>query len=710
MPRSNQEALTQLVATVLAPILLLFGDVSLYLVWALAETSQLGPALLVLAASAVALLAAIRLQALATAAPPADAPAAADATPPALTTAPAQPLPPTAAGVSRAPTSVPAPPYPTSAGLAPGRPIAPPAPAATPPPARPALEPAPAPSAVAATSTSATAWALPFRLGLPRALPGAGVLAPPAGPSAPPGESDAVPAAPPTAVPLVRAYWFRALLVVLALVIPLAFRLVDLDDLPGELFGDIATIWESVDTVLKGKWPTTFEQSNGPLYGYVIAPIIALLGQQGFLPYKLASVIVGLLAIACTFLVVRELVGTDLALLASIVLSATSWHVIFSRLGNSQILAPTLVAGSLLLLVLGIKRQDFRLTVAGVFVASLSYYGYAPLLVLPGAYVLAAAFYVTRRQLAVLVALAGVLTLPFLFVILRQQDVFIAGSGYIGSKLLTDQNWVEKIAGNVWRSLLMYHGRGDEIFRVNSPGMSQLDIVSGIFLLVGIIYWLRRPQRHWLPLLLVPFVVLQLPANLVLNEAMPTPSASRSIGILPILAAVIAGGIWEAATRIRDARVLRPAFVVLIIGLICWLNWQRYFVAYAVTLPEQNSPYAKLMAAYVDTLPADATVVLSSCCWAQAGQPEPKGIMYVIKQPREIKIVERGRFSCAALNLPGPVDVIWDPHDDGPIPPPSCYPGAHVKIYSDARGQPVFKEFYIDRPAALTGPAPAATR
>jgi hypothetical protein len=356
--------------------------------------------------------------------------------------------------------------------------------------------------------------------------------------------------------------------------------------------------------------------------------------------------------------------------------------------------------------VLGIKRQDFRLMIAGVFVSSLSYYGYAPLLVLPGAYVLAAAFYVTRRQLAVLVALAGVLTLPFLLVIWRQADNFVAGTGYIGSKLLTDQNWVEKIAGNVWRSITMYHGRGDEIFRVNSPGMSQLDIVSGIFLIVGVVYWLRRPQRHWLPLLLVPFVVLQLPANLVLNEAMPTPSASRSIGILPIIAAVIAGGIWEVATRIREARVLRPAFVVLVIGLICWLNWGRYFDAYAATLPEQNSPYAKLMAAYIDTLPHEATVVLYSCCWAGAGQPEPKGIMYVIKQPREIKIVPRGLFSCSALDIPGPVDVIWDPRDDGTIPPPSCYPGAQVKVYSDARGQPVFKEFYIDRPAASGAASP----
>lgn len=663
MPSTNRDALYQLVSTALAPLLLVFGVVSLYLVWTLLETSLIAPALLVLGAAAAALLGAVELQAVVTGASPgtaggpeAEAPAA-----PADATVPSLPVPP----------------------LAPQAPMA-------------DTPPAPAPVAGDQPRVAAEAGALPFRLGLPRAQ-SPGPIAAPNTPGAPPAAAS-VPVDTAAALPrpAYRPPWFRVALAVLAIVTALAFRLVALDDLPGEVFGDIAIIYESVDPVLKGKWPTTFEQSNGPLYGYVIAPIIAVVGQQGFLSYKLASVIVGLLAILFTFLIVREIVGTDLALIASIVLSAASWHVIFSRLGNSQILAPTLVAGSLLLLVLGIKRQDFRLIVVGAVVSSLSYYGYAPLLVLPGAYVLTAAFYVRRRQLAVLVALAGLLTMPFLLVILRQQDVFVAGSGYIGSKLLTEQNFVQKIADNVWRSLLMFHVRGDGIFRVNSPGMPQLDLVSGIFLLVGVVYWLRQPQRRWLPLLLVPFIVLQAPANLVLNEAAPTPSASRSIGILPIVAVVIAGGIWEAATRIRETRFLRPAFVLVVVALICWLNWQRYFVAYASTLPEQNSPYGKIIASYLDTLPANATVVMYNCCWAEAGQPEPKGIQYVIKRPREITVIPPGQFSCAALNRPGPVDVIWSPNDDPQPPPPSCAPGAQVRVHIDARGRAVFREFYVD--------------
>ncbi|HZR99414.1 MAG TPA: glycosyltransferase family 39 protein [Chloroflexota bacterium] len=642
MPGTNREALSQLVSTILAPLLLVFGLASLTLVGALFEAGVILPAALVLVGAGAAVLAAVKLQAIAVG-EPADA-ARAEPAPPARGSPPPLDMLSEAAG----------------------------------PPATPVFR------------TTTTQPGAPL------------VSAAVAQPAAPPAAmTSAARAAPATlVVPRVRLTSFQALLAASAVVTALAFRLVALDDLPGELFGDIATIWESVDPILKGKWPTAFEQSNGPLYGYVIAPLIAVLGQQGFLPYKIASVVVGLLAIVFTFFIARELAGTDVALIAAIVLSASSWHVVFSRLGNSQILVPTLVAGSFLLLALGVKRNDFRLVVAGAAVSTLAYYGYAPMVVLPAAYVLAAAFYVNRQHLAGLVAATGVLTIPFLFVILRQRDVFVAGSGYIGSKLVGTENWPEKIASNVWHSLLMFHFQGDATFRVNSPGMPELDVVSGILLLIGVIYWLRRPQRRWLPLLVVPFVVLQLPANLVLNEAMPTPSSSRTIGILPILAIVIAGGLWEVALRIRDARVLRPAFILLVIGVICWLNWQRYFVAYAHTLPEQNSPYGKIIAAYLDTLPPEAAVVMYNCCWAEAGQPEPKGIQYVVKRPREIVVIAPGQFSCAPLNRAGPVEVIWSPRAPNPIPE-SCYPGAQVVVHYDARGQPVFKDSYI--PAGGTG-------
>jgi hypothetical protein len=226
-----------------------------------------------------------------------------------------------------------------------------------------------------------------------------------------------------------------------------------------------------------------------------------------------------------------------------------------------------------------------------------------------------------------------------------------------------------------------------------------------VLLLIGVIYWLRQPQRRWLPLLVVLFVVLQAPANLVLSEAAPTPSSSRTIGILPIVAIVIAGGLWEVASRIRDPRVLRPAFVLLTIAAICWLNWQRYFVSYVHALPEQNSAYGKIIAAYLDTLPPEAPVVMYNCCWAEAGQPEPKGIQYVIKRPRDIIVIAPGQFSCAPLQRPGPIEVIWSPRDPNPIPQ-SCYPAGQPMVHEDARGQPVFKDFYIPAGTTLGGATP----
>ena len=305
MPSTNRDALRQLVSVALAPLFLVFGVVSLYLVWALIQAGLGLPALLVLGMAGLALLAAVKLEATAAReAPDAAAPEADAALVPDATAVPMRPAPD-------------------------------------------AVQVSPAPDAV-------------------RVVPAQTVAAPAPRPVV-------------TTRPRVRLTWFRVALVLLAVAIPLVFRLVALDDLPGEVFGDIATIWESVDPVLKGKWPTTFEQSNGPLYGYVIAPMVAVFGQQGFLSYKLASVIVGLAAIVLTFFAVREMVGTDLALLASIVLSATSWHVIFgsaTRVCGAD-------AGRGQLAAAGARHQAAGVPPdpAGVALSTLSYYGYAPLLV-----------------------------------------------------------------------------------------------------------------------------------------------------------------------------------------------------------------------------------------------------------------------------------------------------------------------------------------
>ncbi len=77
----------------------------------------------------------------------------------------------------------------------------------------------------------------------------------------------------------------------------LGLRFYRLDTLQAEIFGDINIVWEYLDWILTGLWPTHFVMSAGPIYPYLITPLIALTGPSYF-GIKLASVVVSLGALA----------------------------------------------------------------------------------------------------------------------------------------------------------------------------------------------------------------------------------------------------------------------------------------------------------------------------------------------------------------------------------------------------------------------------
>src|SRR5215213_5121319 len=152
-------------------------------------------------------------------------------------------------------------------------------------------------------------------------------------------------------------------------------RLFQLDQLQNEIYGDIAIVYEYIADIQAGKWPTYFSLSAGPLYHYLIMPIIVLSGPTYF-GIKLASVVVSLGTLAATYALARRLIDDRFALLAVFIAGVSSWLLIFSRLGNSQILVPLLTTCALWL-VLRIA-QDGRTAdvVACAVVSALGLYVY----------------------------------------------------------------------------------------------------------------------------------------------------------------------------------------------------------------------------------------------------------------------------------------------------------------------------------------------
>ncbi len=369
----------------------------------------------------------------------------------------------------------------------------------------------------------------------------------------------------------------------------------------------------------------------------------------------------------------------------------------FSRLGNSQILGPVITLGCLYCLVVGIKRHSLTWSAAGLVVASLGYYLYPETFVLPVSYILCVIFYLPRKQWLTLLSLAVLLTVPFLSIVTHQTDLFLTSSGYIGSKLTSSSDAIQKIMRNIAASVLMFHIRGDAEFRSNPPNMPQLDSISGLLFLLGAVYWSRRSRRHWLPLIVIPFVLLLVPANLVLDEAQPTPSASRTLAIVPLVMLVVAGGLCFVAEKLARWPWLQKSVLASVLAGVLILNWYRYFSAYAYNLPDHNTPYGKIIAEQIDALPPNVSALVYSCCWGSWGQPELAGIEDVLERPRQVMFLPAGWFSCDRLTgMQRPLYIVWDPREAGAATTPAtCDPAAQVQHYYDPYGGEVFVGYYL---------------
>jgi len=499
--------------------------------------------------------------------------------------------------------------------------------------------------------------------------------------------------------------WFLAL--ALATVATVLFlRLFELDRLQAEIYGDIAIVYEYIADIQAGNWPTYFSLSSGPLYHYIIMPIIALTGPSYF-GMKLASVMVSLGILAATWALARRLLDDRFALLAVFIAGVSSWLLIFSRLGNSQILVPLLITCALWLTLR--IAQDGRTAdvVACAAVSALGLYVYPQSFVLPpviGLTLLCLHWTGLRVKWADLwrFALVTILcALPFALIVARDPVNFF--SGYIGGKLESSGNVVETLFWNVTRTLLALHVRGDTGFRSNPAALPHLDWISGALLLGGLVFWLLPERRRWSPALLVPLVLLQVPSMLVLKETGDIPSASRTLGVAPIAYILVASGLWWLVQSIRAPlpRWLGPVLGGALLGAILLLNTQRYFQAYIGGLPYQNTPMGRIIATYVDSLPPDTQIYMVGCCW-EYSMPEPKSIQYTMARPAQLHLIEQDGLSCPLLqSMPLQTVLIWDFHTALPAPQlDACRAWLPAQMYDSVQGRPVFYAAQLRRDLA----------
>lgn len=408
------------------------------------------------------------------------------------------------------------------------------------------------------------------------------------------------------------------MVLLLIIALGLLVRIWQIGSLPAEMWGDVITHYQLVHDLLSGHIIINYQfGGDGPLFNYLAAGVTAVY-PLSFNSLMLTSDIIGTLLIPAVYFYTQSLFrNKTISRISSFLTAVSFWSLTFSRQGKPYILIPVFTALGLGLLIN--KRRLMAGVVLGLGTyTQAAYWGFLPFL-----------FFHPITFLSGLIII-----LPFMTTIIDKSTPLSSGS-YIGSKLLSVSfvQFIPKFLDNIKNNFLSFWMSSDLSFRYTILNHPYLDPVSGILFAIGliiIIYRIINRKSYFLFLYcLLPFVLIQIPSLLDVSTPYSTPNMGRMIGIIPIVFAISAYALYTI--------VKKSYLIILITILIAVTNLYNYFYIYPKTLPEHNTPFGKIIAEYIDSnYPARLPIVLNDCCWGQAGQPEPNGILYRLKSPRPL--------------------------------------------------------------------------
>ena len=151
-----------------------------------------------------------------------------------------------------------------------------------------------------------------------------------------------------------------------------AFRLYRLDALPPGLHFDEAHNGLDALRILRGARPIFLPTNDGRevLYSYIQAGVIALFGPTVH-TLRLTSVLLGVATVPLTYAFVRHLFGRRaLAVVTSVLLATSLWHVALSRFGVRSVAIPLALLPALSLFWDATRQPDrvWRFVLSGLFV------------------------------------------------------------------------------------------------------------------------------------------------------------------------------------------------------------------------------------------------------------------------------------------------------------------------------------------------------
>jgi 4-amino-4-deoxy-L-arabinose transferase-like glycosyltransferase len=428
-----------------------------------------------------------------------------------------------------------------------------------------------------------------------------------------------------------------------------------------------------------GQYKTFYTEDNGREGLYV--NIIAVMFQFFHAPHepwviRLPAAVAGVLTVLGLYLLVAELFGDGPGLLAAFLLATSFWHINFSRIGFRAILAPLLLTWALYLLIKAFKAVSAK---AGAWYAILAgivygfgFYTYIAYRITPLLFLLFIPFFAKKypdfwKRAGIFIIAVFIVALPIGWYFAQHPADFFGRTSQIA--VTNSGNPVGHFLSNLAKTLLMFNVHGDDNWRHNVSGASELSSTVGILFLIGIflgLYALWRDRRvrdmrtfGWF-LTFAWFVLAILPAA-ASDEGLP--HALRSILMLPpaMIFAAIAGMWLYTLVKHHGDKIVAKVFGLLFLAGAVYFAYTQYFLVWAKDpnvagafnaqyveigrelnkLPTSTPKYVVVAAGGVMTrgipMSAETTIFITDTFLPE--QQAAKNIHYILADPDSIRSI-----------------------------------------------------------------------
>lgn len=392
-------------------------------------------------------------------------------------------------------------------------------------------------------------------------------------------------------------------------------RIVNLSNVPPGINRDEAALGYTAYSLLKTgrdeygiKWPISLKSFGDyklPVYAYLTIPFIATFGLNEF-AVRLPSVLAGIFTVLLTYLIAKELFKkSSIALVASLVLAISPWHIFFSRVASEVNMAVFITAFAFYLFVKADKYLWF-LPISSVLLAFtlFTYHGnhvFTPLL-------LGLLIIYNRKlffskigifSLVLFIALSAVIYKETLFTadrtkitgLLSINDPAIIHAKIEQNRLIYKNPFWGKIVNNkyiffVEQFIYSYIRafspeflfiKGGTNKQHNLPDFGNLYPIEIIFIFGGL-YLMFKNREKYAPILFWWILLSPIGASLTKDA----PHSARQFVIFPAVTLIIAYGIYKIANLFKK-RFSYYSFIVTI-GLVyigsLFLFISKYFIVF----------------------------------------------------------------------------------------------------------------------------------